>query len=525
MASESWWSSQTSLETGTAPGIPEMNQVWAKMSPITLALLQDIEDAAQYWESADRIVSTLAEGQDVSHTNFPDFIAKLYSVREQLDPQTPEAVVTFLTSSPKVEDAIFSIWKFSNCLRSPYLYLTSLNLLFSTRKAPLKQKIADFSGSLDYIFDHYFPMLEAMPYETDAEAVRARISMFELLCRLLVDYPDKITRFKDFHRLMWNRLLRIMRNSSITISIAAFRTAVEFYKTTMDRIDGQTQASWLLKLIVNNPAPSPLHHPSIRFAMEIRPREFGFITLCKTLIEQGITDQFDIGMISRVLRLPCIKVPTDVFQYLFKTACRDKLIANATRRAIQRPLLKFKDFAPMRPWILLFTKRCFQFVVFAYEKKKYIRRIYCILHFYAMLLTLNIDWLSKVINVSAATILKMGKCQELFGNRFQMTDETDAKLQEELEKTPVERLNIKAMLDDVKVNLQLTDPVEADGSAQGSGRPSGRKPTIAEVKARFMAQRRAGNAVQTTDLELLEAAPPPPARPAQKLGPEESETY
>ena len=525
MSSE-WWRSNASGEPSQAPAPAEMNKIWEKISPISLVLVQEIEDATQYWEACDRIASALT-GEEVSHTNFPEFVEKLYSVREKLDPQTPEDVVLFLTASPKVEDAIFAIWKFSNCLRTPFLFLTALNLLFSTRKAVLKGKIAEFTGSLDYLFDHYFPMLESKPVEHDPECITGRISMFELLCRLLVDYPERISRFKDFHRLMWNKLLRIMKNSATTISIAAFRTAVWFYKVTMDRIDGQTQAAWLLKLIVNNPAPSPLHHPSIRFAMEIRPREFGFITLCKTLIEQGITDQFDIGMISRVLRLPVIKNPTEIFQYLYKLACKDKLLASAARRAIQRPMLKFKDFDTMRPWIQLFTKRSFQFLHFAAMKGKYTRRCYCIVHFYAMLLTLNIDWLTKVINVSASSVAKMGKAQEFLGNRFVITDETDPKMMEEMERTPLDRLDVKGMLEDVKVNLQLIEVNDGtgDSSAQGSGRPSGRKPTIAEVKARFMAQRRAGNFVQPTDLELLESAPPPPSRPAPPVDVDPSETY
>jgi hypothetical protein len=102
----------------------------------------------------------------------------------------------------------------------------------------------------------------------------------------------------------------------------------------MERIDPRTQAAWMLKLVQATPAPSLLHHPSIRFAMSIKPSEFGFVTLCKTLIEQGIPDQCDIGMISRVLRLPVVKNPTDVFQYLFKVATTDKLLGNAATRAL-----------------------------------------------------------------------------------------------------------------------------------------------------------------------------------------------
>jgi hypothetical protein len=124
-----------------------------------------------------------------------------------------------------------------------------------------------------------------------------------------------------------------------------------------------------------------------------------------------------------------------------------------------------------------------------------------------MLLTLNIDWLTKVISVSASTIVQMGKCADLFGNRFPFTDETDPKIKEELEKTPVDKINLKYFLKDVRVNIQLVDDPDRSGSGSGqsSGRSSGRKgkPTIAEVKARFLAAQAAGKIVSPTDLWLL----------------------
>jgi hypothetical protein len=277
---------------------------------------------------------------------------------------------------------------------------------------------------------------------------------------------------------------------------------------TMDKIDPRTQAAWMLKLVQTNAAPSLLHHPSLRFAMVVRPQEFGFVTLCKTLIEQGIRDQCDLGMISRVLRLPVVKNPTDVFQYLFKLATTDKLLGNAAQRVIQRPLSKFKDLAPLRPWAILYTKRSFQFVVFAQTKGKNIRRVYLILHFYRMLLTLNIEWLTKTIVTCASTIVNMERCAQLFAGRFPITDEVDSKFRDEIEMTPIERLDVKRMLSDVKVNLKLMDEPESDeepGSARSSARGSGRgKPTIAEVKARFKAARMAGKKIQTTDLALLD---------------------
>jgi hypothetical protein len=514
MASQEWWQSFTDTPFDHTPDIPAMNKVWQKISPVTFVFVENMEVPQEYWSCVETILRALSGSREVPSAvnDFRQFLDKLFEVRFQLDPQTPEDAVAFILSSTKVEDSNFLIWEFSDRLISPDLFVKALDHLLRLR-TPVRAKIAQFPGTLDFIFDHYFPLLETGPLEGEPDTVIARINLFQFLCKFLIDFPDKILRFKELHRMMWSRLLKIMKNGAPTIIIAAFRTATQFYKATMDRLDPQTQASWLLKFVENNSYPSLLHQPTIRFAMVIRPKEFGFVTLCKTLIDQGIPDQCDLGMINRVIRLPVVKNPTEIFQYIFKLACTDKLLGNAARRMVQRPLLKFKELAPFKPWAVLFVKRSFQFVVFASEKQKYIRRVWLIVHFHAMLLTLEIDWLTAAINLAATTILKMGKCEKILGRRFATTSEVDPKMQEELEKTPVERLNLKTFLNHVKVTIPLIDDTSdqsASGSAQNSGRSSGRrgKPTIAEVKARFLAAKGAGKLVSTTDLWLLDGGDP-----------------
>ena len=303
----------------------------------------------------------------------------------------------------------------------------------------------------------------------------------------------------------------------------------------MDRLDGQTQATWMLKLVSNNSAPSHLHMPSIRFAMAIKPTEFGFVTLCKTLIEQGIYDQTDLGMMSRILRLPVVKNPTDVFQYLFKTATKHKILGNAAAKVIMKPLQKFKDLLDLKTWAPLFIKRSFQFVCFADVKEKYIRRIYLILRFYASLLTLEIDWISKAINTSASTVVSCNRCAEMLNKRFNITNDIDPKMKDELQKTPLEKIDLKHLLDDVRTTIPLIGDESANASGQSSGnssarssrpssRNSSRKPTIAEMRARF----RRGEAVNsTTDLDVLNnlEGPPKKKQPPQNVDVDPSETY
>lgn len=528
--SAEWFQTATNVDISKTPSIEDMNKAWEQISPIMNVLVNDISDVNEYWQSVHTIINALSgcNGCAFPNTDFPAFVNNLYEIQEKLKATTTNDVISFITSSPKTSDAMFLIWTFADCFATPHLFLNAMNLLFQNRtkaSLPSKQAIAFHEGTLDFLFDHYYPMIESLPLD-DKNQMISRINLFQFLSRLLIDFPDKILRFKDFHRLMWFRLLRIMKNSSVTISLAAFRCATQLYQSTMDRLDGQTQATWMLKLIENNPPSSLLHTPSIRFAMTISPSEFGFVTLCKTLISQGIVDQNDLGMMSRILRLPVVKNPTDVFQYLFKTATTHKTLATAAMNVTIKPLIKFKDLLDLKTWAPLFIKRSFQFVCFADVKGKYKRRKYLIVRFYQKLLSCNIDWVTKSINLSASTVVNCNRCGDLLRNRFQITSDIDPRMKEELEKTPIDKIDLKHFLDDVKTTIPLIieDENDMDGdqssgaSSSRSSARSGRKPSIAEMRAKF---RRGESQQTTTDLDMLLNLEGPPQKKTPTQAPPE----
>lgn len=500
-----WWGSVTSENKSSKPSIEGMQIIWGKISSVIQSLLKDIENDNEYWQLAEAIVKSISPEHDCPPpiTNFSEFIDHIYSIREILIPQNPQEVIPYITASNKADDAMYLMWDFNPALQSPYLFINSMNKLVHMRSV-VNNRLASHETSMDYIFDHYYPLLETLPLTQNDDAIVARINLFSFLARLITHYSERLRRFDDFHRLLWNRLLRIQKNSSMVISIAAFRVACELYRATMDKMTPPTQAAWMLKLITNNPDSSPLHLASIRFAMWIRPQDFGFVTLCKTLIQQGITDQRDIGHMARILRLPCVKNPTDVFQYLFETATTHKYLANAASKVILKPLLKFKELPDLKTWLTLFVKRSFQFVAFAADLQKYNRRIFLIIRLYKNILALNIDWLTKLINTCANTVLSLGKCEELLKNRFEPTTDIDQKMKEEIETTPKEKVNMKSFLLDVRTIIPLID-IKSD-SEPNSGRPSAKKPSVAEARAKFLAQRQN----QVDDLDVLANLPPPP---------------
>jgi hypothetical protein len=218
--------------------------------------------------------------------------------------------------------------------------------------------------------------------------------------------------------------------------------------------------------------------------MAVRPQEFWFVALCKTLIEQGIKDQSEVGMMSRVLRLPVLKNPTDVLQWLFKTAPSDKLLGNATGRAILRPMWKFRELQAFPLWAVLFPKRAFQFMAFAAIKGKSVGRIYLILHFYAVMMALNIEWMSKTVSVSTSTIVLMGQCELRGGDGPEASRgnrENTARWDQ-----------YKDHAHRREGNLELMEEPDTPGSTRSSGSRRSRKPTTAEVKARILAAKNAG---------------------------------
>jgi hypothetical protein len=161
--------------------------------------------------------------------NFPEFVTKLSVLPPKQNRPNPEEIVSLLLSSTQIEDANFLIWRFSDCLSIPFLFINSLKIFLNLR-TPVCGRISQFPGSLDFFFDRHFPLLEPFPLEKDPQAAIVRINLFKVLCKLLIDYPDKILRFSDFHRLMWNSLLRLMKNSSSAVAIAHLELQLCFSK-------------------------------------------------------------------------------------------------------------------------------------------------------------------------------------------------------------------------------------------------------------------------------------------------------
>ena len=429
---------------------------------------------------------------------------------------TPEKVLEMIQQNKDCEDAIFLIWNFANDLNNPFLFIQALALM-TEKKNSVEASFSSHPDTLDFLFDHYYPMLQSGPL-TNPVHIQNRIRLIEMLCHLLIYHPNNISRFQNYLARVWKRLLHIMKKSNFILQVAAFRSAIDLYQRCYEKINEDDQAAWMLNLIISNPPSSPLHFPAIRFAMAIRPEKFGFISLCKTVIDQGITQPQEYGIISKILILPVIKNPTDILQHLCLKSVSKDYLSSSARKALRKPLVKFQDLQQFVPWFKLFIKRAIQFVGFAQKAKKYHSRRYNIAQFCQMLMELNISWIIEIILQTVNTIqsLQLGinlfadvKAVPVAGSIQQGVDE---KIKEEMN-TNVDSIDLKEyfLLDKIKTSLPLK------GNANESG-----KPTVSQIKSQFLARK--GNNAQITDLSVLDQLPgPPSASRGQKSNPQNND--
>lgn len=447
---------------------------------------------------------------------------------------TKEDIISYIESSETIEDAHSIIWDITEKLTDVNTFISALKeIMYSDNKAdvnsnldiiPKRNKIAKKTGSLDFIFDHYFPMIEATNIDfKDEKLILSRINIIRLLCSILINFPYNINPFYNYHKAMWNILLKIMKKcdhcinysskSNITQShpliLEAFRSIINLYENTRKRISQKTQAARLLSLICNNLHDPFLNSLSVRYVMKIRPPEFGFVTLCKQLIGNGITNPQDLGLIHDILNLPNVRDPTDIYKYLFTIAVSHKTLSNSAMHIVENTFSKFSHLADFKTWCTLFTKRCFEFILFSLHKKgkktykndqpktKYCRRIYLIRRFYDKLYNLKIDWLSSTIQKSAYTVISLDEDSSSFlSNHYELTSnesdeggsslniEMDEKIKEDVMSTNVELIDLKAMLNDIKISLPIIhSSSKTDINNESS---TGRKPTISEARSIFL---------------------------------------
>jgi len=266
--------------------------------------------------------------------------------------------------------------------------------------------------------------------------------------------------------------------------VAAFRMACQYCLRMMPRIPQQTQATWMLKLVQATPFGSPLHFPAIYFAMQVRPKDFGFVTLCKTLIDAGIQDHNDVYVIGRILRLPVVKNPTDVLLWLMKTACADKLLAEAALRTLVRPLARFHHVADLKVQAPLFIKRAVQFIALASERGKHNRRVWNCVRFTESVGSIKARWIATAVIGAATALAGIGQTGKLLSGRVP-AGEADARVRDELQGVDHGKVDLKAYFDKIKPRLPMIDDEVSASSSRKAARSG--KPTVAEARAKWKA--------------------------------------
>ena len=319
------------------------------------------------------------------------FVKQCSKSREALTPRTSRDVVRILRLHPKRHAPHFLMWTVAEALNDPLLYFCTIIDLIEGNEETW-ETFASTPGSINLFLNKYLPIIGPSP--RPCEATSALIRMMWLIFER---NRDVMALPKKQCKIFWARLLATIRGSENSIAAIAFCAACFVFAEVSVILTKQKRHMMLFDLLLSTSHPSPLHYQAIEMIMKWDLPKFRYMTMCKSLVLQGLHNPLDLCYIERILMLPDIKKPFYGIKFLFVTATCNKIWSHAATETLLRPLERCKDMDPLIVWASIFLRRAFLFVGVCRIRKKYRVRQVLVMEMFERLLSLKIDWMTTVI--------------------------------------------------------------------------------------------------------------------------------
>jgi len=480
------------------PNFDEVRFFWKSRFPIFYVIRAEFDQENSYWAEISKLAFDIVKTNEIPdpYLNFSDFVDFLTIHTGLINPITIMDMLPLIEKVCSGRNLYIILWEYAESLESPILFTELLRYILFSKSTLLNELSKDLS-SIDFLFDHYYPMLENS-FSLTQKVLESRVNLIDSLVRMMCLFNEKISLFDSLCSKLISRL-SIMSNQSISpLNSIAFRNAVLLFKSLHQYMTPNDQANRLMQFVKRFPRNSIFHFPAVKFAQLVRPKEFGFISLCKTIIEQGIIDQNDLCLIESILSMKCIKQPIDIIKFLFETTVTHKYLAKASSKILEKIVYRFQDLSQLKQYVELFIRRSFQFIHFSGLSAKYIRKRYLVICCLHMLKSLSIPWLTLMIHSSSTSIQYNEQIMlEMEGLIFSCESQ-DPLLQLEIDEANVKTIDLKNFMIGVAEKIKSKEMVTA------SSRDDVRKPKIPN---RFSRPQKVS--IEVTDLSSLENIPGP----------------
>lgn len=478
-----WWGTfQTQSDQIEPPSMDLFPDFWFGIAP-PLTVID--ETSENYWESVRAFLCEFLGNDSIPDptANFKEFTFFVQDSKSLLVPSSIEDVIAQISKIPQLLDGHTLIWRYSMALDDTILVTKALHRIFTYYKlAPLGQSIADHLGTVDLLFDHYFELVDIWFLEFNQVAV-IRLGLVEMLSAMLMKYPDAFGSYRDRYRAFVYKLLRIIQRPDPEMQIATFRILVSLFEKTYKRLTPFDQADLLMRIVKATPRNNPLHFAAIRFAMNLSPSQFGFISLLKITTED-FHDQIDLDVIERVLRQPTIKEPIDIIKYVCRIALTNGIFTNAAIASLRKPFMKYCSLESVLAFVPLLIRRVIQFYHFSSIQNKFSsRKLRCVR---LLRMLKEVPGYAPLISNGIST-LQQGAYD--YPELFELIDPNpgvDQLLSDEINGLNIAEVDLKGFFNEFTQEIPKVKAPEPYSSAPSSGRRISAKESVAAVKARYL---------------------------------------
>lgn len=464
---------------------------WSNICPFFQYLNIDQTDIQKYWESIQKIVSLFYPNEKIPNpiSNFPDFIIKLYLIRDVLFPKTVPMCLKFINanmSENKLHEekninkqisntahnkangknknrnsnqappnqtislidcnncfgnnpASFCIYNLPLYFLDPVLYFQTLLTLRSSNH-PFWQNAISNTKVVDAFFEMQTNFILPLPAFSANEFWEHRLYLSDILFHLIehIFIGNNATSILKSHPKAFQFTIKFVecciklaKNASFGISVVFFRYIIRILKIAQNKIPNDQIKTLSLQFLLNlDKSNSSLVPLAVSFLLKMKPLVIPHSRIIRMISKRGIRDLSDIEIIPSLCEGNNI---LQILTLLCRSAISNKLWHRACMSEIIGIINRFSERIDVKDWFQIFIRRIFIFISIASSKMRYRTRTLLLVESLASMSITRISWLQQAILIGAASIWSTKIVPPYFKNFFPLLSSPDDLTIHELE--------------------------------------------------------------------------------------------
>jgi hypothetical protein len=361
------------------------------------------QDTRSYWESVHSIVAMFDSTSDIPHplTDFPQFITRVFSLRNVLNPQTVTHSLAFIDKFGFHDSAHFFLYQSPVFLCDPVLYLDTI-LYLRRRHHKLWTSFVANPKLSDAFLQLYSSFIIPITRPASSRFWQHRILMTEALYAMIEDvfpsHPDILRLSSSF----LDSCIPLFQNASYEVGVCLIRPILGLISAltgTMPRDQLQTRMMRLVAILHHSNSAHFLM--AVRFAVTIRPIILNHSHVVKLITARGVRCLEDLEVLALMTSESSV---INVLSQLVLSAITNHFWMRACFSLIQEILFKFSVKPDVHDCFTVIARRLFLFVALAHLRKKYRARSLCLCECLLSLMQSNAGGFGPVIAGIASAV-------------------------------------------------------------------------------------------------------------------------